>query len=168
MPDKKKEPGRTTRLLELFTAEFIILFVLLFVCIIVFAYSVRIVFIRRTSLFDEQVFEYVSYYVHPFRTSFMVFISFLGKHTFLIPANLVLLGFYIFIRKNKRLTVRITALALSSLSLMFVLKLFFQRSRPDIPLLEEVSGFSFPSGHALMSMTFYGLLIYIMIKKFIR
>jgi undecaprenyl-diphosphatase len=41
------------------------------------------------------------------------------------------------------------------------LKNLFGRHRPLIPLLEEARGLSFPSGHALMSVTFYGLLIYI-------
>ena len=119
------------------------------------------VFIKKTTTFDEKVFAFTSQYVSSLTTSFMVFITSLGKHTFLIPANLTLLTFYFFIRKNKRLSIRILALALTSLSLMFLLKLSFQRSRPDIPLLEKVSGFSFPSGHALMSVAFYGMLIYI-------
>jgi undecaprenyl-diphosphatase len=42
---------------------------------------------------------------------------------------------------------------------MFFLKQFFNRPRPLTPLLEPVNGLSFPSGHALMSVTFYGLLI---------
>jgi undecaprenyl-diphosphatase len=45
--------------------------------------------------------------------------------------------------------------------LMFLLKQIFGRQRPDIPLLREAHGLSFPSGHALMSVTFYGLLIYL-------
>ena len=44
---------------------------------------------------------------------------------------------------------------------MIGLKRFFNRPRPDIPVLREVSGLSFPSGHSMMSFTFYGLLIYI-------
>jgi undecaprenyl-diphosphatase len=44
---------------------------------------------------------------------------------------------------------------------MFTLKRLFHRKRPLIPLLEPASGLSFPSGHAMMSVTFYGLLIYI-------
>jgi undecaprenyl-diphosphatase len=43
---------------------------------------------------------------------------------------------------------------------MFGLKLFFNRPRPLTPLLKEVNGFSFPSGHAFMSFTFFGLLIF--------
>ena len=44
---------------------------------------------------------------------------------------------------------------------MFTLKLVFRRDRPVDPLLQIAKGFSFPSGHALMSVTFYGLLIVI-------
>ena len=40
------------------------------------------------------------------------------------------------------------------------LKLLFSRPRPiDINLITE-SGYSYPSGHSMMSMAFYGLLIY--------
>lgn len=161
----KKQQTRWSRWLALLSTEFIITLLLLFSSIIVFVYAVNMVFVQKTTSFDENVFSYISQLVNPFRTSLMVFISFLGKHTFLIPANLVLLCYYLFIRKNNRITIRISALALTSLSIMFMLKLSFQRSRPDIPLLEKVSGFSFPSGHALMSVTFYGLLIYIVWKE---
>ena len=43
---------------------------------------------------------------------------------------------------------------------MFLLKYLFKRKRPLYPL-QEAKGLSFPSGHAIMSVTFYGLLIYI-------
>ena len=43
---------------------------------------------------------------------------------------------------------------------MFGLKRLFGRDRPENQLLEEATNFSFPSGHALMSVTFYGLIAY--------
>ena len=49
--------------------------------------------------------------------------------------------------------------------MMFVLKRLFNRPRPDIPLLEEARGLSFPSGHAMVSFCFYGLLAYIIWKS---
>lgn len=43
----------------------------------------------------------------------------------------------------------------------FLLKIIFSRPRPlDIALIKE-SGFSFPSGHAMVSVAFYGFLIYL-------
>jgi undecaprenyl-diphosphatase len=47
---------------------------------------------------------------------------------------------------------------------MVGLKFFFNRPRPLIPLLKEIPGLSFPSGHAFMSMIFYGLLISIVYR----
>jgi len=45
--------------------------------------------------------------------------------------------------------------------MMFLLKNFFSRQRPLIPLLKPALGYSFPSGHSMMSFAFYGLLIYL-------
>jgi len=44
---------------------------------------------------------------------------------------------------------------------MFLFKYLFKRKRPQFPLFKPAKGLSFPSGHAIMSVTFYGLLIYI-------
>ena len=44
------------------------------------------------------------------------------------------------------------------------LKLIFHRPRPIGFRLIEISGFSFPSGHAMGSTAFYGLLIYLSYK----
>jgi undecaprenyl-diphosphatase len=41
-----------------------------------------------------------------------------------------------------------------------VLKELFRRSRPEWEHLAETNGFSFPSGHAMVSLVFYGMLAY--------
>lgn len=41
------------------------------------------------------------------------------------------------------------------------LKLMFQRPRPDVALrLVDIGGYSFPSGHSMAAMAFFGLLIW--------
>lgn len=94
----------------------------------------------------------------------MLFFTFLGTHNFLIPANLLLIAYFLFIKKHKWYSIKIPAIALTSLGLMFGLKYLFGRPRPDVPLIFRAEGLSFPSGHALFSITFYGLLIYIIFK----
>lgn len=133
---------------------------LLAAALLLLAFSVHVVFISNNHGFDEKVFAYISHHVSASRTDFLTFITYSGKHSFLIPAYLTLLAWFLF-RKNKWYSVRVLALSLSSLSLMLFLKHSIQRARPDNPLLAQVSGYSFPSGHALMSVVFYGLLIYI-------
>ena len=92
----------------------------------------------------------------------MLFITFLGKHQFLIPANLILIFYFVVITKQNWFSIRVITIAISSLVLMLLLKQLFQRKRPLSPLLKAAKGLSFPSGHAIMAVTFYGLLIYIL------
>jgi len=67
--------------------------------------------------------------------------------------------------RDKWFGIKVTAVAFSSLFMMFALKMFFNRPRPEIPLLDKVAGLSFPSGHAFMSFAFFGLLIYVFHKQ---
>lgn len=116
---------------------------------------------KRYKNWDLAVFNKLAKYDSGATVNFMHRITFLGNHKFLIPANLGVLAYYLFIRKRTWFSIRVVAIALSSLGMMFLLKYFFKRKRPENPLLYAVRGKSFPSGHALMSITFYGLLIYI-------
>jgi membrane-associated phospholipid phosphatase len=145
----------------LLSVEMTAVLAIFMVALIGFVYMVRRVFVLENNAFDQKVFDYLQQYVNPTTNKVMTAITFLGKHEFLIPANLVLIAYYLFIKKHKWYSIKIPAVAISSLLLMFILKHLFGRERPLIPLLEPAKGLSFPSGHALMSMTFYGLLIYI-------
>jgi membrane-associated phospholipid phosphatase len=147
--------------LALLSAEMLVVLLLCFLAVIAFAYVARRVFIVGNLNLDHKMFDFLANYVTPTNNSIMKFITFFGTHEFLIPANLVLIAFFLFIKKHKWYSIKVPAIALSSLAMMFFLKNFFGRERPVIPLLEEAAGLSFPSGHALISTTFYGLLIYI-------
>jgi len=135
--------------------------------IILFAAAVGIlVFVVRKPLrkyksIDLAIFDRLQPWTNPGKNRIMLFITLLGKHQFLIPANLAMIFYFLFIRHQNWFSVRIGTIAISSLVLMFLLKYLFQRKRPVAPLLKAAKGLSFPSGHAIMSVTFYGLIIYI-------
>jgi membrane-associated phospholipid phosphatase len=154
---------KTLAALALLSVEMIIVVSLFVVALSTFLFVARRVFVLRSTEFDFSVFKFLEGYVSDRNSAVMNSFTFLGKHDFLIPANLVLIAFFL-LRKHKWYSIKVPAIALSSLGLMFVLKNLFNRPRPDIPLLYEAQGLSFPSGHALMSVTFYGLLIYIVFK----
>ena len=118
--------------------------------------------IRRHKPIDMLVFEKIKPGVNTVNNSIMLFITFLGKDQFLIPANLILIFYFIFVTKQNWFSIRVITIAISSLVLMLLLKQLFQRKRPLSPLLKAAKGLSFPSGHAIMAITFYGLLIYIL------
>ncbi|MEO6637159.1 MAG: phosphatase PAP2 family protein [Ginsengibacter sp.] len=145
----------------LFSLEVFVLLGVFTVALIAFIFIAENVFHGNTHAFDEGVFKFIAGHVNYIHTSIMQFFTFLGTHTFLIPANLVLTAWFLFIKKRRWNSIKIPAVAVSSLLLMFILKLIFHRDRPLTPLLDKAKGYSFPSGHALMSVTFYGLLILI-------
>lgn len=145
----------------LLSLEIIIILISFFCSFIVVAWIVRRIFFLKKDDIDFAVFEYFQTYVSDELTAFMQAITFFGSHKFLIPAYLVLIAYFLFIRKHRWYSIKVPSVALSSLFLMFSLKMFFNRPRPLVPLLEEVGGLSFPSGHAFMSFSFFGLLIYL-------
>ena len=120
--------------------------------------------LRQYKHIEMKVFEKLATHTSRLRNRIILFITFLGSHLFLIPANLVLLAFFLFIRRYSWFSIRVAVIALSSLALMLLLKYLFQRKRPLSPLLKTAKGLSFPSGHAITAVTFYGLLIYILFK----
>lgn len=118
--------------------------------------------IRKHKPIDMMIFDRIKPRVNTINNKIMLFITFLGKHQFLIPANLILIFYFVVIKKQTWFSIRVITIAISSLVLMLLLKQLFQRKRPLSPLLKAARGLSFPSGHAIMAVTFYGLLIYIL------
>ena len=115
---------------------------------------------RRYKPLDLAVFDRLQKWPNARRNRFMLLITFLGKHQFLVPANLLLIVYFAVIARQTWLSIRVLAIASSSLVLMLLLKWLFGRKRPLSPLLKEARGLSFPSGHAIMSVSFFGLIIY--------
>ena len=147
--------------LALLSVEMILILSLFVLSVIVFAFIYRRVILQGNENIDARVFTFLRPYINDTNTGIMNFITFFGKHDFLIPANLGLIAYFLILRKHRWYSIKIPAIALSSLAMMAGLKQLFGRPRPQDPILQEFRGLSFPSGHALMSVTFYGLLIYI-------
>lgn len=116
---------------------------------------------HRHKQTDLAIFDLVKQHTNDRNTRIMSGITKMADHRFLVPANLGLIAYFLLIRRRSWFSIRVAAVALSSLLLMFAFKRIFRRKRPLEPLIQKAKGLSFPSGHALMSVTFYGLMIYI-------
>lgn len=110
---------------------------------------------------DEKVFKQFDRYTSPAMTAVMNFFTFFGSTDFLFPAYILLALFYIIFKKNTRRSLNITAIGLSNVLLMLLIKNIFRRHRPPHPLV-AAKGFSYPSGHSTSVFTFCGILIYIL------
>lgn len=158
---KKKWGGR----LKILGLDLSIILLSFIASVIIMFVLVKLVFFETGNQFDSRAFSFMGRNVSDRNTGIMEFFSFIGSHRFLVPANLTLIAYAIFIQKNTWRAINIGAIGVSSLILMFTLKALFNRPRPETPLLYEVPGLSFPSGHAFMSFTFFGLLIYITLQQ---
>ena len=114
--------------------------------------------------YDQQVTDFVISLRTPALTQYFLYMTYLGD----IYGYLLVLGIYlvvsIFIFKKARYVAQtFVVLILATVSNM-VLKRFVDRARPGIEHLVSVETLSYPSGHAMSSMAFYGFLMYLFYK----
>ncbi|HYG03103.1 MAG TPA: phosphatase PAP2 family protein [Chryseosolibacter sp.] len=139
------------------------------IVIAIFAFSLGLgLFIELTENLHENELEphdtSIALFIQSFRsdglTSFFRFVTDLGDRYAYIIISVLLTTFFWFRFKNWKFSVQmIMILVLASLSNV-MLKQFVNRERPDVEHLVEVNTLSFPSGHSMSAMAFYGFLFY--------
>lgn len=147
--------------LALFSFELLLVVGIFLVSLVVFVLIWRKFIHLDEDHLDYQVFQWLQQYISGPGTAFFNIITFLASRYFLMVACLILTVYFLFIRKHKWFSVKIPVVAIGGISINVLMKQFFQRPRPADPLLAEASGLSFPSGHAMLAVSFYGLLIYL-------
>ncbi len=143
------------------TLRLIIAAILFLVTLYVFVSIADEIVLEHENRFDQSISKEILSFQSPFDTKVMEFVTFFGSSSFLFPAYIVLIIFYFF-RKNTRLALDIIMIGLTSTGILFLFKNIFKRNRPLDPLINNVTGFSFPSGHSFSSFTFFGMIIYIL------
>lgn len=135
--------------------------IVLFICLIGFLALAEDVFNKEIMNGDIVGYKLVStFLISDFATPIAKFITNFGGAIILIGLAFTLLIFI----KNKKIGVSIISnLAIITL-LNQLLKRIVQRPRPTEFRIVEESGYSFPSGHSMVSMAFYGYLIYLIYK----
>lgn len=126
--------------------------------LLLFALLAEDVLEGETMAFDGAVRSFVHQYASPTLTSVMRFVTALGSTQTLVVLGLCAVTiFFVAGRRRDLFLFAVTMAGASVLNVM--LKLSFGRARPtaffDTPL---PSSYSFPSGHALLSLCFYGAL----------
>lgn len=117
-------------------------------------FFLSIFIINGNSIFyDAPIYALISSL--PF-TDFFLFITKFGDWIFILFCLCISLVFL----KEMRARKFISLVMLVEIALNISLKLFFGRARPNVTHLIEETSYSFPSGHAMASTTFYLLIIY--------
>ena len=112
-------------------------------------------------IIDTVIYNLISNIITDDLTNLIKFITFLGSATVVILITIIAL----IILKNKKIGLFMALDLITITIFQYLLKAIFGRSRPiGINLIEE-SSYSFPSGHSLTAMAFYGFIIYLIYKS---
>lgn len=138
--------------------------IILFLGIILFLAIVEDVFDQEIRKVDILGYQLVStFLISDLITPIAKLITNLGGAITLLSITIILLlGL-----KNKKIGLLVALNLMISTGLNLLLKNIVQRPRPNEFRLIDETGYSFPSGHSMVSMAFYGFLIYL-IYKFVK
>ena len=135
--------------------------IILFICLIGFLELAEDVFNKEIMKGDIIGYKGVSaFLISAVVTPIAQFITNLGGAIFLVVLTILL---FILI-KNKKIGLSIFSNFVIITILNQLLKRILQRPRPTEYRIIEETGYSFPSGHSMVSMAFYGYLIYLIYK----
>lgn len=133
-----------------------LIWIILVLGLLLFFYLVRLINANTISVLDNYIYNLIKGFISPKMTPIVKFITEFGNYTVMIP---VIILFYLFNKDksfNRYFTINLVAIFTSN----FIVKNIIRRDRPiDINLIIE-NGFSFPSGHSMVSFAFYGFIIY--------
>lgn len=159
MPDNT---SKATEKIKGISLRLLIVLAIFAVVLLLFVFITNEVVLGNERDFDNRIFQLLQDYTSTGTTDKMIFFTFFGSRKFLFPAYSLLILYFLIFKRNTLRSFNIAAIALGSTGLLFTLKDIFKRHRPPYPLLANVKGFSFPSGHSFSAFTFCGLLIYIL------
>ena len=132
------------------------------ICMTIFLILAISIIKTESIAIDEIGYNIISkYLISDFMTPIVKTVTQLASPIFLVVLTILLIVFI----KNNNIRKYICANLIISTILNFGLKNIVRRARPDEFRIIEESGYSFPSGHSMVSMAFYGLLIYLIYKK---
>ena len=146
---------------------------------IIYAVSILILFIiifwrfadklieKELHKFDLTIINWVQSFISVKHTKLMEFITFLGSTIAVIVISVLSL-FLMLLNKKRWESLFFLIAVLGSSVFNMILKWIFHRTRPTIhPIIQE-TGYSFPSGHSMVSFVMYGMLTYFLVLFLVK
>ena len=121
-------------------------------------------FRHTMGLFDDSFVWLIRYFANPVLDKIMIVISDIGfgtSYIVIVGATFLLLAYLKRWWEMGALTICLAGGAVLS----FLLKNLFHRARPELFRVVQETGFSFPSGHALATMCFYGMAAFLIMRN---
>ncbi|UOK62553.1 phosphatase PAP2 family protein [Paenibacillus sp. OVF10] len=133
-------------------------------CMIAFISIALSISDNQIHRFDDTLIGWIQGLESPGMTQFMHLFTWIGSEMPVVFITIIaMIVLYVYLRHKRELLFLACVLAGSTL-LNALLKLVFQRARPTINRIIEVSGYSFPSGHSMAAFSLYGGLAFLIWK----
>ncbi len=139
-----------------------LIFLVLLIVLLLLSISGKMFFYDEILKFDISISDFFQLnLVNDNNTSFMKVITFFGDA---IAFIIIIVCSFIFL-KNKSYSFYMMVNLLWTFLISVIFKNIIMRERPMISLIEKPSDFSFPSGHTMCAVAFYGFIIYLLVKN---
>ncbi len=142
------------------TLSLVLLVIVFVLCLASLFLMADMIFEDKNLLFDENVFALIKPFINPLNTTIFKAVTFFGSFAFLLPANLLLILFFLLVKKERHNAWKVAAVSITNTLVLFLLKGILQRQRPPAPLISKLHDYSFPSGHTFSSVVFFGIVSY--------
>jgi membrane-associated phospholipid phosphatase len=111
--------------------------------------------------FDDTVSSFVVSFRSDALTPYFKFMTDMGDRIAYVVISIALGAYFFFRHKNWKFIAQTVLVLLLSTLTNILLKSVINRARPSHEHLVEVNTLSFPSGHSMSAMAFYGFLVYL-------
>jgi membrane-associated phospholipid phosphatase len=125
--------------------------------VLLFAWLAEVVLSESVVRSDENIRVFIHQFASPTLTSAMRFVTNFGDWQIVLYGTVILLGVLAYLRSFEYM--KLVAITMTGGGILDgVLKDTFHRARPEAFFIPRPATYSFPSGHALISLCFYSLL----------
>lgn len=135
--------------------------ILSIVALILFILILEDVLEQEIYKFDETIYNFISKAISDNVSKVAKVITTIGSAYVIIPVAIVSVIYFWKKKESKYIAINLAIIFASNQ----ILKRIIARPRPNEFRIVEETGYSFPSGHSMISMAFYGLFIYLIYKK---
>ena len=136
-------------------------YVILVLCLIIVAIITYKISNNKIIYIDDIVYNYMAdNIINEKRTNIVKIVTNIASPLMVIITAIVLIIFI----KNKKIKLSLAVNLIGITLINNLIKVIIARPRPNVNRLVSETGYSFPSGHSITSMVFYGYLIYLIYK----
>ncbi|SDN67792.1 phosphatase PAP2 family protein [Bacillus sp. OK048] len=140
----------------------LIAFIISLVCVVGFTITSLFISDHKIIDFDHDIIAAIQGLESPLLTKVMRFFTFIGSTPVVIVLMILVIIFLYKVLHHRLELILLISAILGSAVLNQILKQVFHRIRPNFHRLIDISGYSFPSGHAMNAFTVYVIISFLL------